>query len=132
MRKSNVPGVEKSERDEKRKMEGEQKKAEVIQNKAPEKIYLETLKDKKILFERQLILEREMEIIVKDIQLMKVQMKDLMEVLNEALNLIESEEERNKKFEGDKEEPEEEKTVEEKLKEHQEKELQKVSLFKRA
>jgi len=153
---SGIPGVLKDERKEKEKQEMEEKKIEAeekehknriylnelnlnekkseVENKeAPARIDIEQLKDKKILFEKQVLLEREIGIIAKDVEFLKTQVKDLMEILGEALNMIESEEERNKKIEEviDKE-PKEEKPVKEKIKEYQEKELQKVSLFKRA
>jgi hypothetical protein len=56
--------------------------------------------------------------------LLKLQQKDLLEILSEALDLIQPEEERNKKFEEV--EDEEDKELD---KEHVEEKLQRASLF---
>lgn len=148
MGKSNVPGVEKSERDEKRKIESEQKehtnrvylnelnlkekKAEVEQKEAPVRIDMDDikqLKEKKWIFEQIQLMKHEISKLAKEQELQKVQIKELMEILNEALNMIETEEERNDKKVEEVEEIEEEKTIKEKLEDHVRKELQKTSLF---
>ena len=120
------------------RIEREEEHKEMEKERDKNKFYVsginpEDFKERKHLYEEMIIVKRQVGLIAREQELLKIHQKDLLEIMTELLNMVETEEQRNEKVPlevTEQVEDEDKEPIEKTIEDQKRERLQKTSLFK--